>query len=81
LKTRPSAGAERERAEATAEIIEHIKQRSLEEQGKVVEFTRHLPNEETLGRWLNRWKVWSALNRSETSLPRFRNNASACPQH
>jgi hypothetical protein len=31
-----------------AEIIEQIKHLPLEEQGKVVAFTRHLPNEETL---------------------------------
>ena len=31
-----------------AEIIEHIKQLPPEERGKVVDFTRHLPNEETL---------------------------------
>lgn len=31
-----------------AEIIEHIKQLPPEERGKVVDFARHLPNEETL---------------------------------
>jgi len=31
-----------------AEIIEQIKQLPPEERGKVVDFTRHLPNEETL---------------------------------
>jgi len=31
-----------------AEIIEQIKQLPPEEQGKVVDFTRHLPNAETL---------------------------------
>lgn len=31
-----------------AEIIEQIKQLPLEERGKVVEFTRHLPNQETM---------------------------------
>ena len=31
-----------------AEIIEQIKHLPLEEQGKVVAFARHLPNEETL---------------------------------
>jgi hypothetical protein len=31
-----------------AEIIDQIKQLPLEEQGKVVDFARHLPNAETL---------------------------------
>jgi hypothetical protein len=31
-----------------AEIIEQIKQLPPKERGKVVDFTRHLPNEETL---------------------------------
>jgi len=44
------------------EVIEQIQQLPFEEQGKVVEFVRHLPNEETL----------AAIEEPTEGLPRYR---------